>query len=107
MWLWLLCAAADSFQNSLNHKIVSSVNHADMMEIIRKGVDSVTTVLEYCIKNTFLRQKEAMHIFSAMNKELRDPALSASKILPRMVDPVEARSFMMQASFMRKHFLIV
>jgi hypothetical protein len=62
--------------------------------------------LEYCIKNTFLRQKEAMHIFSAMNKELRDPALSASKILPRMVDPVEARSFMMQVSG-PKYYLIV
>ena len=66
------------------------------MDVIRKGVDSVATVLEFCIQSLFLRHKEAMHIFNAMNKELRDAAVSASKILPRMVDPVEAKSFMMQ-----------
>ena len=46
---------ADSYSNSSGRNIVSSVNHSNMMEIIRKGVDSVTTVLEFCIQNTFLR----------------------------------------------------
>ena len=44
------------------------------------------------------RHKEAMHIFNAMNAELRDPAMAVSKILPRMVDTTEARSLMMQVN---------
>lgn len=86
----------DSFNHKGSRKIVTAVDHSNMMDVIRKGVDNIVTVLEFCIQSTYLRQKEAIHIFNAMHQEIKDPAIVVSKILPRMADPLEARSLMMQ-----------
>lgn len=86
----------DSFNHKGTRKIVTAVDHSNMMDVIRKGVDNIVTVLEFCIQSTYLRQKEAIQIFNAMHQEIKDPAVVVSKILPRMADPLEARSLMMQ-----------
>lgn len=86
----------DSFNHKGSKKIVTAVDHSNMMDVIRRGVDNIVTVLEFGIQATYLRQKEAVQIFNAMHTEIKDPAIVVAKILPRMADPIEARSLMMQ-----------
>jgi hypothetical protein len=76
--------------------VISAVDHANMMEVLNRGMDNVSTVLQYCIQNVKLRLQEALHLFQVLNREIGDAAATAARILPRMVDSSEARSFMMQ-----------
>jgi len=85
----------EDYSSQNNARTVTAIEHSNIMELVRKGVESVSTVLEFCIQNSFLRQQEARHIFNAMYSETRDPATIMMKLLPRMSDPNEARAFMM------------
>jgi len=93
----LFVQVGDSYNDKGGAKTVSSVDHANMMDLVRKGVDSVSKTLELSIQNAKLRLKEAKHIYSAMNVEIRDAAVTVAKLLPHMAHAVEARSLMMHA----------
>ena len=67
-----------------------------MMEVINNGMDNIATMITYSIQNVKLRLKESLHIFETLHKEIPDIAKVVAKILPRMINPVEARSLMMQ-----------
>jgi hypothetical protein len=87
---------ADSFASIGAYSVLSAVDHSNMMEVAKTGVDSVSTVLEFCIQNSYLRLKEARYIYNAMFAEVRDAAKALSKILPRMALPEEAKLLMLQ-----------
>lgn len=75
--------------------MLSSVDHANMMEVISKGVDNVSAVIHYSVQSVKLRLKEALRICECLYPIEGDNVTILVKILPHMVNPVEARSLIM------------
>lgn len=87
---------SDDFSSRATFRVARATDHFNMMEVVRKGVDNVSTVLEYCIQNSYFRLREARHIYNIMFLEMRDTAKVLSKVLPRMASTEEAKQLMLQ-----------
>jgi hypothetical protein len=76
--------------------VVSSEDHSNLMDIALKATEGQTQVLEFGIKGSKLRAKEAFAMYHFMSAELRSPSLVLEKLLPNLLNCTEARIFIEQ-----------
>ena len=81
----------DSYSKSDAPNIMSRVDHSHVMEATMGQTENVATLLLYSLNNSKLRLKEGLAMANAIINETHDRIGTLAKILPHMLNPIEAR----------------
>jgi hypothetical protein len=81
---------------STGAQVVTSEDHSNIMEIALGSAEGQQQIVEFGIKGSKLRSKEAFATYHFMIGELRSPSLVLEKLLPLMINYTEARILVQQ-----------
>jgi hypothetical protein len=81
---------------STGAKVVSPEDYGHIMNIVLNAKEGQQLLVEHSLKGARLRAKEAFAVYHFMASEIKSPATVLEKLLPSMVNYMEARSIVQQ-----------